>query len=300
MNHKRTITALTAALMLSAALPAAAQSVPVIDDNSNHIKGNTDKIKGNTDKIKGYLDEIRQFLGADKRDKTVKGSGLETDVANFKKIESQAKQLTSGQWSNGDEEKFRKAIETYYGKDAATSSMCNKGGGKSLAKGGTKSDEENMQNACNNARNLIALNLYEIHQLAEVLEERNEALQKLVKKWDYGTSGELQKKQYQLALMQTLIQNDLSRLQASLAAYQTKINLYRQIQAEAERNILYGKQVDSPSAQLKNLAQKGGGMLTAVGAVLVLEKNNSLVEKLVGGVGKGIDSAKKDIRRALQ
>ena len=95
MNHKRTITALTAALMLSAALPAAAQSVPVIDDNSNHIKGNTDKIKG-------YLDEIRQFLGADKRDKTVKGSGLETDVADFKKIESQAKELTSGQWSNSE------------------------------------------------------------------------------------------------------------------------------------------------------------------------------------------------------
>ena len=300
MNHKRTITALTAALMLSAALPAAAQSVPVIDDNSNHIKGNTDKIKGNTDKIKGYLDEIRQFLGADKRDKTVKGSGLETDVADFKKIESQAKELTSGQWSNGDEEKFRKAIETYYGKDAATSSMCNKGGGKSLAKGGTKSDEENMQNACNNARNLIALNLYEIHRLAEVLEERNEALQKLVKKWDYGTSGDLQKKQYQLALMQTLIQNDLSRLQASLAAYQTKINLYRQIQAEAERNILYGKQADSPSAQLKNLAQKGGGMLAAATTIVALEKSNSLVEKLVGGVGKGIDSAKKEIRRALQ
>lgn len=292
MNHKRTITALTAALMLSAALPAAAQSVPVIDDNSNHIKGNTDKIKG-------YLDEIRQFLGADKRDKTVKGSGLETDVADFKKIESQAKELTSGQWSNGDEEKFRKAIETYYGKDAATSSMCNKEGGKSLVKG-TKSDEENMQKACNNARNLIALNLYEIHRLAEVLEERNEALQKLVKKWDYGTSGELQKKQYQLALMQTLIQNDLSRLQASLAAYQTKINLYRQIQAESERNILYGKQTDSASAKLTRLAQGAGGIAAAATTIVALEKSNSLVEKLVGGVGKGIDSAKKDIRRALQ
>ena len=292
MNHKRTITALAAALMLSAALPAGAQSVPVIDDNSNHIKGNTDKIKG-------YLDEIRQFLGADKRDKTVKGSGLETDVADFKKIESQAKELTSGQWSNGDEEKFRKAIETYYGKDAATSSMCNKEGGKSMVKG-TKSDEENMQKACNNARNLIALNLYEIHRLAEVLEERNEALQKLVKKWDYGTSGELQKKQYQLALMQTLIQNDLSRLQASLAAYQTKINLYRQIQAESERNILYGKQTDSASAKLTRLAQGAGGIAAAATTIVALEKSNSLVEKLVGGVGKGIDSAKKEIRRALQ
>ena len=292
MNHKRTITALTAALMLSAALPAAAQSVPVIDDNSNHIKGNTDKIKG-------YLDEIRQFLGADQRSKTVKGSGLETDVADFKKIESQAKELTSGQWSNGDEEKFRKAIETYYGKDAATSSMCNKEGGKSMVKG-TKSDEENMQKACNNARNLIALNLYEIHRLAEVLEERNEALQKLVKKWDYGTSGELQKKQYQLALMQTLIQNDLSRLQASLAAYQTKINLYRQIQAESERNILYGKQTDSASAKLTRLAQGAGGIAAAATTIVALEKSNSLVEKLVGGVGRGIDSAKKEIRRALQ
>ena len=286
MNHKRTITALAAALMLSAALSAGAQSVPVIDDNSEAIKG--------------YLDEIRQFLGADKRDKTVKGSGLETDVADFKKIESQAKQLTSGQWSNGDEEKFRKAIETYYGKDAATSSMCNKESGKSLAKGGTKSDEENMQKACNNARNLIALNLYEIHRLAEVLEERNEALQKLVKKWDYGTSGELQKKQYQLALMQTLIQNDLSRLQASLAAYQTKINLYRQIQAESERNILYGKQTDSASAKLTRLAQGAGGIAAAATTIVALEKSNSLVEKLVGGVGKGIDSAKKEIRRALQ
>ena len=292
MNHKRTITALAAALMLSAALPAAAQSVPVIDDNSKAIKANTNNIRD-------YLNEIRQFLGADKRDKTVKGSGLETDVADFKKIESQAKELTSGQWSNGDEEKFRKAIETYYGKDAATSSMCNKEGGKSMVKG-TKSDEENMQKACNNARNLIALNLYEIHRLAEVLEERNEALQKLVKKWDYGTSGELQKKQYQLALMQTLIQNDLSRLQASLAAYQTKINLYRQIQAESERNILYGKQTDSASAKLTRLAQGAGGIAAAATTIVALEKSNSLVEKLVGGVGKGIDSAKKDIRRALQ
>ena len=224
---------------------------------------------------------------------------METDVANFKKIESQAKELTSGQWSNGDEEKFRKAIETYYGKDAATSSMCNKESGKSMVKG-TKSDEENMQKACNNARNLIALNLYEIHRLAEVLEERNEALQKLVKKWDYGTSGELQKKQYQLALMQTLIQNDLSRLQASLAAYQTKINLYRQIQAESERNILYGKQTDSASAKLTRLAQGAGGIAAAATTIVALEKSNSLVEKLVGGVGKGIDSAKKEIRRALQ
>ena len=292
--HKRTITALAAALMLpAAALSAGAQSVPVIDDNSKAIKANTNNIRD-------YLKDIRQFLGADQRDKTVKGSGLETDVADFKKIESQAKQLTSGQWSNGDEEKFRKAIETYYGKDAATSSMCNKGGGKSLAKGGTKSDEENMQNACNNARNLIALNLYEIHRLTEVLEERNEALQKLVKKWDYGTSGELQKKQYQLALMQTLIQNDLSRLQASLAAYQTKINLYRQIQAESERNILYGKQTDSASAKLTRLAQGAGGIAAAATTIVALEKSNSLVEKLVGGVGKGIDSAKKEIRRALQ
>lgn len=292
MNHKRTITALAAALMLSAALPAAAQSVPVIDDNSKAIKANTNNIRD-------YLNEIRQFLGADQRSKTVKGSGLETDVADFKKIESQAKELTSGQWSNGDEEKFRKAIETYYGKDAATSSMCNKEGGKSMVKG-TKSDEENMQKACNNARNLIALNLYEIHRLAEVLEERNEALQKLVKKWDYGTSGELQKKQYQLALMQTLIQNDLSRLQASLAAYQTKINLYRQIQAESERNILYGKQTDSASAKLTRLAQGAGGIAAAATTIVALEKSNSLVEKLVGGVGKGIDSAKKEIRRALQ
>ena len=292
MNHKRTITALAAALMLSAALPAAAQSVPVIDDNSEAIKANTNNIRD-------YLNEIRQFLGADQRSKTVKGSGLETDVADFKKIESQAKELTSGQWSNGDEEKFRKAIETYYGKDAATSSMCNKEGGKSMVKG-TKSDEENMQKACNNARNLIALNLYEIHRLAEVLEERNEALQKLVKKWDYGTSGELQKKQYQLALMQTLIQNDLSRLQASLAAYQTKINLYRQIQAESERNILYGKQTDSASAKLTRLAQGAGGIAAAATTIVALEKSNSLVEKLVGGVGKGIDSAKKEIRRALQ
>ncbi len=289
MNHKRTITALAAALMLSAALPAAAQSVPVIDDNSKAIKANTNNIRD-------YLNEIRQFLGADQRSKTVKGSGLEMDVADFKKIESQAKELTSGQWSNGDEEKFRKAIETYYGKDAATSSMCNKEGGKSMVKG-TKSDEENMQKACNNARNLIALNLYEIHRLAEVLEERNEALQKLVKKWDYGTSGELQKKQYQLALMQTLIQNDLSRLQASLAAYQTKINLYRQIQAESERNILYGKQTDSASAKLTRLAQGAGGIAAAATTIVALEKSNSLVEKLVGGVGKGIDSAKKEIRR---
>jgi len=297
MNHKRTITALAAALMLSAALPAAAlsagaQSVPVIDDNSEAIKAKTNNIRD-------YLNEIRQFLGADQRSKTVKGSGLETDVADFKKIESQAKELTSGQWSNGDEEKFRKAIETYYGKDAATSSMCNKEGGKSLVKG-AKSDEENMQKACNNARNLIALNLYEIHRLAEVLEERNEALQKLVKKWNYDTSGELQKKQYQLALMQTLIQNDLSRLQASLAAYQTKINLYRQIQAESERNILYGKQTDSASAKLTRLAQGAGGIAAAATTIVALEKSNSLVEKLVGGVGKGIDSAKKEIRRALQ
>ena len=34
--------------------------------------------------------------------------------------------------------------------------------------------------------------------------------------------------------------------------------------------------------------------------IVALEKSNSLVEKLVGGVGKGIDSAKKEIRRALQ
>lgn len=52
MNHKRTITALAAALMLSAALPAGAQSVPVIDDNSGAIKTNTNNISN-------YLKDIR-------------------------------------------------------------------------------------------------------------------------------------------------------------------------------------------------------------------------------------------------
>ena len=37
----------------------------------------------------------------------------------------------------------------------------------------------------------------------------------------------------------------------------------------------------------------------AATAIVALEKSNSLVEKLVSGVGKGIDSAQKDIRRAL-
>ena len=45
-------------------------------------------------------------------------------------------------------------------------------------------------------------------------------------------------------------------------------------------------------------SEKYGSM--AATTIVALEKSNSLVEKLVGGVGRGIDSAKKDIRRALQ
>ena len=45
-------------------------------------------------------------------------------------------------------------------------------------------------------------------------------------------------------------------------------------------------------------SEKYGSM--AATAIVALEKSNSLIEKLVGGVGKGIDSAKKEIRRALQ
>lgn len=281
-NSKQRFRACAAALLL-AALPLSAQavgtgqSVPTIDDNSGAIKGNTESIKQ-------YINDIRMFLGADNRGR-IGGNGLEID---FGSVESDAKDLAGGQWTTGDAANFNNAVNTYYGA-AATSSLCNRPG--AAASG----HEKDMHRACNNARNLIALNLYEIHRAVTVLEQRNDKLQELVKNWRYDTSGDVQKKQYQIALMQALIQNDMARLQTSLVAYQTKITLFKQLQAEAEREILYGS--PQPASALSGLLSGGSGLVSAGATITALEKSDSLVAAVISKISSGLDSVKAQIRK---
>lgn len=279
---KQKILAIGVAAMVVAspayAISGSGQSVPTIDDNSGAIKSNTENIKQ-------YINDIRAFLGADDRSR-ITGNGLEIDFGNVK---SDSKNLAQGQWTTGDTANFNNAVSTYYG-SAVTSSLCNQPPGI-----GASQLEKDMYQSCNNARNLIALNLYEIHQTISVLEQRNDKLQELIKNWSYNTSGDVQKKQYQIALMQTLIQNDMARLQTSLAAYQTKINLFKQLQAEAEKEILYGKQ--QSSSALESLLTGGGGLVSAGVTMTVLEKSDSLVSNIIGKIGSGLDSVKKQIRK---
>ena len=80
---------------------------------------------------------------------------------------------------------------------------------------------------CLRMRNILGSNLKEIKHISKSLEARNKALEVIMKK-EFKTIGELQKKQYEIDVLQAIIANDQMRLQTALASYQAMRELYKE------------------------------------------------------------------------
>lgn len=102
---------------------------------------------------------------------------------------------------------------------------------------------------CMHMRNILGSQLKEIQAISKNLEGRNQALQSIMSK-GFKTTGELQKKQYQISVLQTVIANDQMRLQTALASYQTMRDLYKEKYNEALRKREYGSGSGSVSDKL--------------------------------------------------
>ncbi|OSI13916.1 hypothetical protein BWD09_11920 [Neisseria dentiae] len=299
------------------------QSVPTVDDNSGAIKGNTENIAQ-------YLKDLKEFFGAGSNDplKNNNGFGLSGSLAGdansvFGSMASNGKDITEKSMLNSNS-LTGSAAEKYYGSNE--SSVCNdpsllakgKSALTSAITGKDSTDPETrMYQACNSARNLIALQLQEIFDIITILEKRNNQLRTFLNE-GYNNSGDVQKKQYQIAVMQALIQNDMTRLQAALAAYQTKTEFYKQVQAEAQWEILYGKKTANNALQQtfgsggnvtansvlqglgefdKNTAgviSGGAGVAAATATAASLEAGN-LFDSLLSSIGDIYDSVKKKL-----
>lgn len=85
---------------------------------------------------------------------------------------------------------------------------------------------------CMHMRNILGSQLKEIQAISKTLEERNIALQGIMSE-RFSTAGELQKKQYEISVLQTVIANDQMRLQTALASYQAMRDMYKEKYNEA-------------------------------------------------------------------
>lgn len=85
---------------------------------------------------------------------------------------------------------------------------------------------------CMHMRNILGSQLKEIQTISKTLEDRNLSLQGIMAE-RYKTPGELQKKQYEISVLQAVIANDQMRLQAALASYQAMRDLYKEKYNEA-------------------------------------------------------------------
>lgn len=85
---------------------------------------------------------------------------------------------------------------------------------------------EELKEKCLYLRNIMGSQLKEIQNVSKNLEARNRALQSIMSK-EFKTPGELQKKQYEMSVLQTVIANDQMRLQTALASYQAMRDVYR-------------------------------------------------------------------------
>lgn len=86
---------------------------------------------------------------------------------------------------------------------------------------------------CMHMRNILGAQLKEIQNISKNLEARNRALQDIMTKNQFKTTGELQKRQYEMSVLQTVIANDQMRLQTALASYQAMRDLYKEQYNEA-------------------------------------------------------------------
>lgn len=86
---------------------------------------------------------------------------------------------------------------------------------------------DELKKKCHHMRNILGVQLKEIQNISKNLEARNRALQDIMTKNQFKTTGELQKRQYEMSVLQTVIANDQMRLQTALASYQAMRDVYR-------------------------------------------------------------------------
>lgn len=116
---------------------------------------------------------------------------------------------------------------------------------------------------CKRMRNLMGAQLKEIQDISKNLEARNRALKSSIMNAKYKTTGELQKKQYEISLLQAIIANDNMRLKTAIASYQAMRDLYKTQYEEALQNRVAGKS-DNNNDKLA-VMKKMGAVAAAVG-----------------------------------
>lgn len=81
---------------------------------------------------------------------------------------------------------------------------------------------------CSASRNVLAASLSEIDGLLKSLESNRTKLLAVLQSVKVATPAALQELQLQITVLQTLMQNDMARIQLSVAAHQQKHALYQQ------------------------------------------------------------------------
>lgn len=137
-----------------------------------------------------------------------------------------------------------------------------------------KSNTLVLQN-CKRMRNLMGAQLKEIQDISKNLEARNRALQNSIMNANYDTTGELQKKQYEISLLQAIIANDNMRLKTAIASYQAMRDLYRTQYEEALQNRVAGKDDDNNNMQVtaKKIFAVGAAAATFMGTKAMIDNN---------------------------
>lgn len=94
--------------------------------------------------------------------------------------------------------------------------------------------------ACIAQRNMKAGALQEMQSLLKGVETRSQQINTLLAAASKGskTPGQMQAYQFQIATIQAQIQNDLARMQLSIAVYKQREELYRQQQRDSARKLL--------------------------------------------------------------
>lgn len=106
----------------------------------------------------------------------------------------------------------------------------------------TKTGSGNNPNyqACIAQRNMKAGALQEMQSLLKGVEVRSQQINTLLAAASKGTKtpGQMQAYQFQISTIQAQIQNDLARMQLSIAVYKQREELYRQQQRDSARKLL--------------------------------------------------------------
>ncbi|WP_434779725.1 type IV secretion system protein [Neisseria sp. Ec49-e6-T10] len=94
---------------------------------------------------------------------------------------------------------------------------------------------------CVKERNIRAERLTEMEKLLKSFDKRQEELTALTKKWSAKMEpGEMQSLQFKISSLQAQIQNDMARMQLSMAMYKQREELMSQKRADAGFKAIYG------------------------------------------------------------